>query len=271
MNVLNSAERRFGRLAIPGLIRFLAIIQLFAFVLQFIQPELRNLLNLDLAAILAGEIWRIVGFAFAPFGDPSNIFTMLFAIFGAFLLIAFGEGLEQQWGVFRTNLYVIFGWCMNLIASLGFQYFGLAEPDQLYPAVLMLDASILFAFATYYPRFTIQLFFVLPVPVFIIALISAMPIVFAAFGSLGAALFGVLAQANYLLSVVPGRIRDGRRDASNLKRRNDYRRKSAETGPTLHHCKVCDRTEADDPNLDFRVGADGEEYCEDHLPDSPGS
>jgi hypothetical protein len=29
---------------------------------------------------------------------------------------------------------------------------------------------------------------------------------------------------------------------------------------------VCGRTEISDPELDFRMAADGEEYCEDHLP-----
>lgn len=35
---------------------------------------------------------------------------------------------------------------------------------------------------------------------------------------------------------------------------------------TLHRCAKCDRTEVSDPDLDFRVAADGEEYCASHLP-----
>ena len=31
-------------------------------------------------------------------------------------------------------------------------------------------------------------------------------------------------------------------------------------------CATCDRTEHDDPDLEFRVAADGEEYCKEHLP-----
>jgi hypothetical protein len=34
----------------------------------------------------------------------------------------------------------------------------------------------------------------------------------------------------------------------------------------LHRCAVCGATELTDPNLDFRVARDGEEYCIAHLP-----
>jgi GlpG protein len=33
----------------------------------------------------------------------------------------------------------------------------------------------------------------------------------------------------------------------------------------FHECVICKRTDATDPHLDFRVGADGREYCKDHL------
>jgi len=34
----------------------------------------------------------------------------------------------------------------------------------------------------------------------------------------------------------------------------------------LHKCAICGATELSDPNLDFRVARDGEEYCIAHLP-----
>ena len=40
---------------------------------------------------------------------------------------------------------------------------------------------------------------------------------------------------------------------------------SSEAEP-LHKCAVCGATELTDPNLDFRVARDGEEYCMAHLP-----
>ena len=33
----------------------------------------------------------------------------------------------------------------------------------------------------------------------------------------------------------------------------------------LHHCAICGATELSDPNLEFRVATNGEEYCLPHL------
>jgi hypothetical protein len=41
----------------------------------------------------------------------------------------------------------------------------------------------------------------------------------------------------------------------------------AETEP-LHHCATCGATELTNPNLEFRVSRDGEEYCLTHLPNA---
>lgn len=50
-------------------------------------------------------------------------------------------------------------------------------------------------------------------------------------------------------------------------RRREFRIASAPSSDSLHRCKACGRTERTNPDLEFRVsGADGEEYCVDHLP-----
>ena len=54
-----------------------------------------------------------------------------------------------------------------------------------------------------------------------------------------------------------------------IKRRREFQRAVTRSDSELHRCAVCQKTEKDDPNLDFRVGADGEEYCMDHLPRTP--
>ncbi len=51
-----------------------------------------------------------------------------------------------------------------------------------------------------------------------------------------------------------------------MKRRRRFQSALAQSDTVLHRCAVCRRTEKDDENLDFRVGEDGEEYCEEHLP-----
>ena len=52
-----------------------------------------------------------------------------------------------------------------------------------------------------------------------------------------------------------------------LARRREFRAALTPSTEALHRCKVCGRSEATNPELEFRVaGRDGEEYCLDHLP-----
>jgi hypothetical protein len=55
-----------------------------------------------------------------------------------------------------------------------------------------------------------------------------------------------------------------RHDVSTRRRR--FEADSRSRAETLHRCAVCGATELSDPNLDFRVARDGEEYCIAHLP-----
>ncbi|HEX7262445.1 MAG TPA: rhomboid family intramembrane serine protease [Luteolibacter sp.] len=52
-----------------------------------------------------------------------------------------------------------------------------------------------------------------------------------------------------------------------LRRRHEFRRAINASADAIHHCEVCGKTEHDDPDLEFRVGADGLEYCSGHLPE----
>jgi len=51
-----------------------------------------------------------------------------------------------------------------------------------------------------------------------------------------------------------------------LKRRREFQRAVSRSDDSLHRCAVCGLTERDDADMEFRVGADGEEYCMEHLP-----
>jgi membrane associated rhomboid family serine protease len=52
-----------------------------------------------------------------------------------------------------------------------------------------------------------------------------------------------------------------------IKRRGEFKRAvSSVRLDALHQCHVCGITERDDPDAEFRVCPDGEEYCTKHLP-----
>lgn len=53
-----------------------------------------------------------------------------------------------------------------------------------------------------------------------------------------------------------------------IQRKRKFRSALRSSAHALHHCKVCQRTELDNPDLEFYVHiSDGEEYCKEHLPD----
>ena len=67
MNWLDKLERKFGRYAIHNLMYYIIILYAVGFVFQMINPSFYyNYLSLDAAAILHGQIWRIVTFIIQP-------------------------------------------------------------------------------------------------------------------------------------------------------------------------------------------------------------
>lgn len=55
-----------------------------------------------------------------------------------------------------------------------------------------------------------------------------------------------------------------------MRRRAEFESKSREDAAhTWHRCVVCNRTERDNPDLEFRVADDDREYCMEHLAQAP--
>jgi len=86
------------------------------------------------------------------------------------------------------------------------------------------------------------------------------------FGALVWLPFFLLAFANYLLFAGIPALRGGVRLAGAANRRKKFNANKLPESEAFHRCATCGKTDASDPALEFRVGTDGEEYCEEHLP-----
>src|SRR5437763_9855801 len=131
----------------------------------------------------------------------------------------------------------------------------------------MLIASLFFAFARFYPDEVIYILFILPVKIKWLAWVFAAFLMFGfVLGSNSYRAALAVALANYFIFFGPEIIHQARhrRDVSTRRRR--FESDSRSPAETLHRCPVCGATEISDPNLDFRVARDGEEYCMAHLP-----
>jgi membrane associated rhomboid family serine protease len=238
MSLLDRLERRFGFLGIPGLIRIVIGFTALVYVLVYLNRGFESFLTLDPALILRGQVWRLVTYIFIP-----QTFSPLWVLLALWFLWFIGEGLERAWGPFRLTLYFVIGMVGTTVTSL------------------------FFAFARFYPDEVIYILFILPVKIKWLAWVYAAFLMLGFFlgpNSYRAAL--IAAFINYFIFFGPEIIHQARhrRDVSTRRRRfEDQSRSSTET---LHRCTACGATELSDPNLDFRVARDGEEYCMAHLP-----
>lgn len=147
-------EKHFGEFAIPHITRGLVAFSALTFVLNLLSPGFADVLILNPAAIMRGEVWRLVTFILLP-GGISPISVLLYPI----MLMAtwfIGESLEEEWGAFRLNLYILIGMISLIIAT----FLIIRTPVS--NAVLLY--SIFFAFATTFPRHKFVIF-PLPIPI----------------------------------------------------------------------------------------------------------
>ena len=257
MNFLNRLEPKLGRFAIPGLIRIVVAFNALVFALYKLNPGYLDALRLLPARILDGEIWRLVTYLFIPsIGSP--LFDWFFVICYLGFLWMIGEGLEHALGAFKLNVFYLLGMLATTVAA--FRYGGG------YSAA-MLNTTLFFAFARFYPDTIIYVLWVLPVKIKWLAWLSAAQIGFGLLVLGDSYRMAVLISfANYLLFFGADLVREARHRGDVTSRRRRFEEKALPSSEPLHLCAICHRTEASDPQLDFRVASDGEEYCIEHLP-----
>ena len=81
MNWMDKLERKFGRFGIENLTVYVIICYVVGYVLMYLNPSLLNMMSLDVAKIMQGQIWRLVTWVIYP---PSTGNFILFLISIAF-------------------------------------------------------------------------------------------------------------------------------------------------------------------------------------------
>jgi membrane associated rhomboid family serine protease len=256
MNVMEDSafwrflERRAPWLGTPGLLKAVVLLNALTFVLLAMDPGYAEVLAMIPEKILQGEVWRLVTYIFIP--ETQSTFWIIFALLFLWFL---SSALEETWGPLRLNVFYLVGMAGCTVAAF---FFG-GEASNTF-----LNLSLFFAFATVAPDYEIFLFFILRVKMKYLAWIMA--------GILGlqfmvvplsAKMAIVASLVNYLIFFGPPFIREARQRRQAAVRQQKFKIEETET---MHRCAVCGRTEASNPELDFRVKDDGAEYCTDHLP-----
>ena len=150
--MIDKLEKKFGKYAIRGLMKYLIILYAAGFIINAINPDLYGTwLMLDIDKLLEGQVWRIITFIIQSV-DTNNIFRILLTLYVNFL---FGMMLESMWGSFRFNLYYFSGIFFNALAIVAIYIFtycvlgsGISYPLDL----TYLNLTLFLAFAVTFPE-----------------------------------------------------------------------------------------------------------------------
>jgi len=157
---VEKADDKFGHLAIPHLTRYLLILQVVTYVLEQMTPGFTSSLLLEGRALQFGEVWRIITFMCVPAPDLTSMgFTVTMGPIYFFLYVwvtwTVGEGLEQEWGAGKVNIYYLVGIIALTVVSLFF------VPGPVRSDVFI--ASLILPYGTIFPHAIFLLFFLIPI------------------------------------------------------------------------------------------------------------
>ena len=159
MSLLDKLEKRCRRFALPHVTVGLVVGQVFVFAVTKAKPSAALDLVLVTEAVATGEFWRLVTFLFVP---PCS--SPICAFFAWYLFFLMGTALENRWGTFRYNVYLLIAWAATVAVAF-------AIPAAPFTSAFI-GGSVFLAFAFLYPELELYILFLLPVKVRWLALIT---------------------------------------------------------------------------------------------------
>lgn len=255
--LIDNTERKFGHLAIPGLLKWVGGFQFLVFVISAIDPNYGSLIAFDREAIFDGQIWRLFSYLFLP-----RTSSMMWILFSILFLWFINNGLESAWDSFRVNLYLYA--ILICLTSLGLISPWGIDIGALLP--ILVYGNLFFAFASLYPNQEILLMFIIPIKIKYLAWVGAG---YAVLISMSSPLIGViiiLGLLPYLAVFGPDFIRDIKHRGKAAQRKSEFQSDTqAPAGEAFHTCSICGIDDIASPEIEFRVTADGDEFCQSCL------
>lgn len=267
-NLIERFCYRHPRFGIPNLVFYLiggSCIVYLLDLLTYSRVAVSSLLDFDRALILHGQVWRLVTFIFTTWGQ-----NPLFFLLAMYFLWFIGTNLEREWGSCKFTCYYGLGLILTIILGL---ITGSAS-------TYYLDLTLFLAFATLFPDTQFLILFIIPVRAKILGWIDgallAISFLISLFSlNIGGALMMVIAIFNYLLFFWPElmyHVKRMRGQAKYSRQSNVVNFKKAardfQRRDFVHKCTVCGRTDAENPDLEFRYCSKCAGYycyCIDHI------
>ncbi len=112
MKFLNKLERKYGRYAIRNISLVLILCYAAGYIFELVNADIILLLYLNPYLILRGQIWRLFTWILIP-PESFSFFTLIMLYF----YYSIGTSLENIWGAFRYNVYLLSGMLFTVIGS----------------------------------------------------------------------------------------------------------------------------------------------------------
>lgn len=255
MSFLDKLEKRFGSWAIRGLTNYIVVGQALTFLMVTISPpdvamRMLDLMEYRLTSFLGGNFWNPISFILIP-----KTFSLIWIFFSLMILHMMGSALEEHWGAFRYNIYVLVGIVCVVISGVVFPYHAFSS--------YFLLTSIFLAFAYLYPNIELNIFFVLPVKMkwlgwftFVLALFFVMR-------------EGPATKLEFVASLVNFPLFFGAEIVRGFRSKKRVRAmkiaKAQQSAEPFHICSVCGATDLSHPDREFRYRKEGG-VCSDCVP-----
>ncbi len=291
MNFLNKLDRKFGKYAVPNLINYLLIGYGIGYVLQLFNPNIYHLLELSPEYVMQGQVWRLFTWILTT---PQNF--SFFTIFMFLFYYWIGHTLENHWGTFRYNMYMLSGYLIMTVGAMAIYWITLLASGGKFGVSLSMStyyvnmASFL-AFATLFPNVQVYFMMILPVKIKWLAIVDGIYLGYTClyyvsfyfqyagnytglaklqhanlcFSQSAAIVLSVL---NFLIFFLATRNMK-KYSPKEMKRRHTYQKQTRQAQSIAKHkCAICGRTNETNPELSFRFCSKCEgtyEYCQDHI------
>jgi hypothetical protein len=256
MSFFSRLERSLGRFAVPNLALYLVFGQVTVFLailLGRLDPEWFEFVP---RYALMGQWWRVFTFLLMP---PSM--SIIFIGFAWWIFYMMGNALEAYWGAFRFNLFILLGAAFTV----GLSFLS----PEMKVTNAFLAGSVFLAFAYLNPDFELLIFFILPVKIKWMALLTWVVYGFElATGGWSTRLQVIAATANFFLFFGRDLIQRARSGRRSMARAADREGTAGRQSQPRHRCRVCGKTDQSNPELDFRYCSkcSGDEcYCSEHI------
>lgn len=271
MQFMNKWERKFGRYAIQGLMKYVIACYIIGYVIEYAMPSFLSYITLEPYLIFhQGQIWRLISWVLIPPSRSNIIFVIIMLV----LYYQLGTALEQTWGAFRFNLYIFGGVIFTIVGALIlYLIVGVNTPVMIGTAfsTYYINMTIFLAFAVCYPDTRVMLYFLIPIKMKWMAIVYGVLIGYEFVVSGWAGRVAIFASVlNFIIFFLMTR---NLRTISpkEIRRKKNFKRQVHQprgNGTSIHKCAVCGRTELDNPDLQFRYCSKCRgnfEYCQDHL------